>query len=150
MKPRVGSDSDLNYCCFLLTEIAHMTNNSLVDVIKHFKRKDLEGLYDSAEVFHCENPASVADRYIDYLKISHGKFIHTKEPNAIDFGFVLGRLIFDLKTDGYFEDYITGLITVLSDYSFMSKLENPDTGLYWQQSGCVLDYYLYKDLSWLE
>lgn len=147
---RKGMDYDLTYCCFLLSDISFMTDNTLSDTIKYFRRKDLQGIYDFADVFHCENVKSVADKFIAFRQIPNGKFKHESNPTSIELGDTLGRLIYDLKAECHVKDYVEGIIEVLNNKDFIDKLENPISGLYWQNSQVIFDYYLYKDLSWLD
>ena len=147
---RKGFDYDLGYTCFLLTEISDLTNNSLNETIKYFDYNKLKGIYDSACVFHCEDPVCVANRFIDYLKIEKGNFNRNKKrPTSIEMGDILGRLIFDLRTERKIEDLLSGVLEVLNDENFMDKLQNDSTDLYWQSAEVIFDYYTEGDLSWL-
>ena len=147
---RKGFDYDLGYCCFLLCEIAFITNNTLTDTIKYFEYNKLKQIYDSACVFHCEDPGDVSERFIEYLGIKNGKVDHTKHPTSIELGDVLGRLIYDLVAEKKVKDKISGIIEVLNDEYFMDKLENHVTDLYWQAAEDIFDFYTEGCMDWIQ
>ena len=150
MTIRKGFDYDLGYCCFLLSEISFITCNKLSDTIRYFKYDKLKKIYDSACVFHCEDPVDVSKEFIEYLKIERGNVNHPKHPTSIELGDVLGRLIYDLASEKKVTDKIYGIIEVFNNEDFMDKLENPDTDLYWQSAEDIFDYYTEGCLDWLQ
>lgn len=147
---RKGFDYDLGYCCFLLCEISFITNNTLSDTIKYFDYKSLKGIYDSAGVFHCEDPKDVSQEFIEYLKIPNGTFVHSDTPTSIELGDVLGRLTYDLVSEKRTSDFISAVIEVFNDKLFIDKLEDPVTTLYWQSAEDIYDYYTTGCLDWLQ
>lgn len=146
---RTGFDYDLGYTCFLISEIAFMTNNKLRDVIGYFSYKDISNIYNNAPVFHCEDSESVSEKFISFLDVKDGKFKHSEVLTSIELGDILGRLIYDLYQEGVIDDKVKGILDVFNS-DFIEVIENVDAGLYWQSAEVIYDYYLTGNLDWLE
>lgn len=91
-------DNDLFYTCSLIDYVARKTKNTRIDVVNALGKKNLERIYEYADVFHCENIDSVSDEFIEKCNIQEGQFDNVGEckyaiPTYWDIGKVYKRLI---------------------------------------------------------
>ena len=140
-------DNDLFYTCSLIDYIARKTKNTRIDVVNALGRKNLERIYEYADVFHCENIDSVSDEFIEKCNIHEGQFDNVEEckyaiPTYWDIGKVYKRLI---KAVAEYEkiDVIDALIEVYN--SFLSeKIDDYNSSMYYENPSYLLECYLEK------
>ena len=67
------NDNNLFYVCSLIEYIARKTRNNRWDIVNSLGR-DLQRIYDYADVFHCEPIEKVADDFIQKDEITSGNY----------------------------------------------------------------------------
>ena len=72
-------DNDLFYTCSLIDYIARKTKNIRADIVNNLGKKNLEKIYDLADVYHCDNIDSVSEEFIEKCNIQDGKFDNVGE-----------------------------------------------------------------------
>lgn len=140
-------DNDLFYTCSLIDYVARKTKNTRIDVVNALGKKNLERIYEYADVFHCENIDSVSDEFIEKCNIQEGQFDNVGEckyaiPTYWDIGKVYKRLI---KAVAEYEkiDVIDALIEVYN--SFLSdKIDDYNSSMYYENPSYLLECYLEK------
>lgn len=121
------NNNDLFYTCSLIEYIGRTTQRSRREVADKLGEKEIERIYDYADVFHCEPIEKVASEFIQECKIKKGAFDNVSEcryrvPDYWDIGEVYERLIEDCYTDneimkGIWEVYHSWIDAVISDYN---------------------------------
>lgn len=91
-------DNDLFFTCSLIDYIARKTKNKRSIVVNALGQKQLEKIYDLADIYHSDNIAQVSDDFIQQSNIPTGTFDNVKEcgytiPSHWDIGKVYKRLI---------------------------------------------------------
>ena len=59
--------NNLFYTCSLIDYIARKTKNERKYVVNKIGKKQLEKIYDLADIYHCDNIDSVSEHFIDSL-----------------------------------------------------------------------------------
>ena len=90
--------NNLFYTCSLIDYIARKTKNERKYVVNKLGKKQLEKIYDLADVYHSDNIDRVADDLITDHNITNGSFDNVAEceysiPTHWDIGKVYKRLI---------------------------------------------------------
>ena len=121
------NNNDLFYTCSLIEYIGRTTQRSRREVADKLGEKEIERIYDYADVFHCEPIEKVANEFIQECKIEKGTFDNVKEchyiiPDYWDIGEVYERLIEDCYSDeeilrGIWEVYHSWIDEKISDYN---------------------------------
>lgn len=91
-------DNDLFFTCSLIDYIARKTKNKRSVVVNALGQRQLEKIYDLADIYHSDNIEQVSDDFIQQSKIQNGTFDNVKEcgysiPSYWDIGKVYKRLI---------------------------------------------------------
>ena len=124
-------DNDLFYTCSLIDYVARKTKNTRIDVVNALGKKNLERIYEYADVFHCENIDSVSDEFIEKCNIQEGQFDNVGEckyaiPTYWDIGKVYKRLIKQVSENEGIE-VIDALIKVYRSF-ISTKIEYHEQG----------------------
>lgn len=138
-------DNDLFFTCSLIDYIARKTKNKRNDVVNALGKKQLEKIYDLADIYHSDNIERVSDDFIEQSGIKEGKFDNVKEcnyaiPSYWDIGKVYKRLI---KAVAEYEriEVIDALIKVYN--SFLSdKIDDYNSSMYYESPAYLLECYL--------
>ena len=113
------NDSALFYVCSLIEYIGRERKLKRCEVVAALGEATIRRIYRSADVFHCEPIAKVADDFIRLRTIPSGRFDNVAAcrytvPGYWDIGAVYSRLVADL-TDGA-ADPVPKLIEVYSSW----------------------------------
>ena len=138
-------DNDLFFTCSLIDYIARKTKNKRNDVVNALGKKQLEKIYDLADIYHSDNIERVSDDFIEQSGIKEGKFDNVKEcnyaiPSHWDIGKVYKRLI---KAVAEYEkiEVIDALIKIYN--SFLSdKIDDYISSMYYESPAYLLECYL--------
>ena len=130
-------ENDLFFLCSLIDYIGRKTKNYRSTVVNALGIKELQHLYDYADVYHCENIDKVSDELIEKHHIEDGYFDNVASaryavPSHWDIGKVYKRLIKmvaeDKKMDvidALFEVYNSFISPAIDDYNSSFYYENP-------------------------
>lgn len=126
------NNNHLFYVCSLIEYIARLTRNNRCDVVKCLDR-DLQRIYEYADVFHCEPIEKVADDFIQRDDISNGNYDNIAAcrytiPDYWDIGEVFARLVEDCYEENHFMD---GVKEVYASW-LADKILNFNSDLYYQ------------------
>lgn len=138
-------DNDLFFTCSLIDYIARKTKNKRNDVVNAIGKKQLEKIYDLADIYHSDNIERVSDDFIEQSGIKEGNFDNVKEcnyaiPSHWDIGKVYKRLI---KAVAEYEkiEVIDALIKIYN--SFLSdKIDDYNSSMYYESPAYLLECYL--------
>lgn len=137
--------NDLFFTCSLIEYIARKTHNKRSDVVNTLGRKELERIYELADIYHSDNIERVSDDFIEKCSIQEGDFDNVAAcsyaiPSHWDIGKVYKRLILGVAKeknipvlDALAEVYNSFLCRVIDDYNGSFYYENP---------GFILECYL--------
>ena len=74
-------DNDLFFTCSLIDYIARKTKNKRNVVVNAIGKKQIEKIYDLADIYHSDNIERVSDDFIEQSGIKEGNFDNVKECN---------------------------------------------------------------------
>lgn len=137
-------DNDLFYTCSLIDYIARKTKNIRVDVVNQLGKKNLEKIYDLADVYHCDNIDRVSEDFIEAARIQTGTFDNVGDckyaiPSYWDIGKVYKRLIKQVAENEKIE-VIEALIKVYQ--SFISrKIDDYNSSVYYENPSYIYECY---------
>ena len=130
-------DNDLFFTCSLIDYIARKTKNKRSVVVNALGQKQLEKIYDLADIYHSDNIEQVSDDFIQQSNIQNGTFDNVKEcgysiPSYWDIGKVYKRLIKGVANaegisiiDALFKVYNSFISEKIDDYNSSMYYENP-------------------------
>ena len=126
------NDNNLFYVCSLIEYIARKTRNNRWDIVNSLGR-DLQRIYDYADVFHCEPIEKVADDFIQKDEITSGNYDNLSHcqysvPDYWDIGEVFARLVEDCYEEA---NVITGIREVYESW-LTERILNFNSDLYYQ------------------
>ncbi len=131
--------NDLFFTCALVEYIARKTKNKPADVVDFLGKKNLEKIYELADVYHSENMESVSDDLIAKCRIPNGNFDNVAKcrysvPTHWDIGKVYKRLIVMLSHEQNADEidllinvYHSPVSDLIEDYNGSFYYENPQT-----------------------
>lgn len=137
--------NDLFFTCSLIEYIGRKTHNKRNVIVNTLGRKELERIYDLADIYHSDNIDRVSEDFIDKCNIPDGDFDNVRAcryaiPSHWDMGKVYKRLILGVARekgepvlDALEEVYNSFLCRVIDDYNGSFYYENP---------GFILECYL--------
>ena len=137
-------DNDLFYTCSLIDYIARKTKNIRADIVNNLGKKNLEKIYDLADVYHCDHIDSVSEEFIEKCNIQDGKFDNVGEckyaiPTYWDIGKVYKRLIKQVSENEEIP-VIDALIKVYN--SFISeKIDDYNSSVYYENPSYIFESY---------
>ena len=136
--------NDLFYLCSLIEYMARKTKNRPGTITEKLGQKNLQKIYDLADVYHSDNIADVSDSFIRECHIENGNFDNISGcmyavPTHWDMGKVYRRLI--LRIAGQDGTDIISALEKLFASSFADKMENYNSDLYYQNADCLYQFY---------
>lgn len=137
-------DNDLFYTCSLIDYIARKTKNTRADIVNDLGKKNLERIYDLADVYHCDNIDNVSEEFIGKCNIQEGTFDNVGEckyaiPTYWDIGKVYKRLIKQVSESEEIP-VIDALIKVYN--SFISgKIDDYNSSVYYENPSYIFESY---------
>ena len=144
-RKRRKKDNDLFFTCSLIDYIARKTKNKRNVVVNAIGKKQIEKIYDLADIYHSDNIERVSDDFIEQSGIKEGNFDNVKEcnyaiPSHWDIGKVYKRLIKAVAEHEKIE-VIDALIKVYN--SFLSdKIDDYNSSMYYESPSYLLECYL--------
>ena len=143
-------DNDLFFTCSLIEYIARKTKNKRADVVNALGRKNVEKIYELADVYHSDNIDRVSDDFIHAAGITVGSFDNVAAaeysvPSHWDIGKVYKRLILGIaKEKGM--DIVDALFAAYN--SFVSdKIDDYNSSFYYDAPGNILNAWLYGEIE---
>ncbi|MGL4738824.1 MAG: hypothetical protein ACRCW2_15325 [Cellulosilyticaceae bacterium] len=118
--------NDLYYTCALIEYIGRITKNQRAVIVDALGAKYLKHILNHADVFHCEQIAEVAERFIDACHIEEGEFDNIATckydvPSYWDIGAVYARLIENVAkrdlVDEIVEVYHSWIASYIDNYN---------------------------------
>ena len=140
-----AKENDLFFTCSLIDYIARKTKNKRNVVVNAIGKKQIEKIYDLADIYHSDNIERVSDDFIEQSGIKEGNFDNVKEcnyaiPSHWDIGKVYKRLIKAVAEHEKIE-VIDALIKVYN--SFLSdKIDDYNSSMYYESPSYLLECYL--------
>lgn len=140
-----AKENDLFFTCSLIDYIARKTKNTRAKTVNALGKKNLEKIYDLADIYHSDNIDRVSDDFIKEADIKTGNFDNVAEckyaiPTHWDIGKVYKRLI---KSVAEYEKI--GIIDALWKVynSFISaKIDDYNSSMYYENPSYLLECYL--------
>ena len=132
-----AKDNDLFFTCSLIEYIARKTKNTRAEVVSALGKKNLEKIYDLADIYHSDNIERVSDDFIRDAEIKTGNFDNVAAckyaiPSYWDIGKVYKRLIKSVAEckkiemiDALVEVYGSFISSKIDDYNSSTYSENP-------------------------
>ena len=137
-------ENDLFFLCSLIEYTGRKTKNYRSTVVNALGKKELQHIYDYADVYHCENIDKVTDELVNKYHIEKGYFdniaaAHYSVPTHWDIGKVYQRLILDVAhaTGG---NIIDTLIMVYNSW-MTRKIDNYNSSMYYENPGYLFESY---------
>ena len=137
-------ENDLFFLCSLIEYIGRRTKNQRSVVVNSLGQKELQHVYDYADVYHCENIDKVSDELIEKHHISEGRYDNIADaryaiPSHWDIGKVYQRLILDVvHTTG--SDIIETLTVVYNSW-ITRKIDNYNSSMYYENPSYLFESY---------
>lgn len=132
------------FLCSLIDYIGRKTKNYRSTVVNALGQKELQHIYDYADVYHCENIDKVSDELIEKHKIEEGYFDNILNarysvPSHWDIGKVYQRLILDVAqtTDN---DIISTLMMIYNSW-IARKIDDYNSSMYYESPSYLLESY---------
>ena len=142
--------NDLFFTCSLIDYIARKTRNKRSDVVNKLGRKNIEKIYDLADVYHSDNIDRVSEDFIEAAGIQEGTFDNVAAaeyavPSHWDIGKVYKRLILGIArekrigvVDALFEAYNSFVSGKIDDYNSSFYNDAPQN---------ILNTFLYGEIE---
>ncbi len=137
-------ENDLFFLCSLIDYIGRKTKNYRSTVVNALGQKELQHIYDYADVYHCENIDKVSDELIEKHKIEEGYFDNILNarysvPSHWDIVKVYQRLILDVAqtTDN---DIISTLMMIYNSW-IARKIDDYNSSMYYESPSYLLESY---------
>lgn len=142
--------NDLFFTCSLIDYIARKTRNKRSDVVNKLGRKNIEKIYDLADVYHSGNIDRVSEDFIEAAGIQEGTFDNVAAakyavPSHWDIGKVYKRLIL-----GIAREKRIGVVDALFEAynSFVSgKIDDYNSSFYYDAPQNILNTFLYGEIE---
>ena len=142
--------NDLFFTCSLIDYIARKTRNKRSDVVNKLGRKNIEKIYDLADVYHSDNIDRVSEDLIEGAGISEGTFDNVAAakyavPSHWDMGKVYKRLILGIAREKQ-TDVVDALFEAYN--SFVSeKIDDYNSSFYYDAPQNILNAFLYGEIE---
>lgn len=136
--------NNLFFTCSLIEYIARKTKNKKSDVVSLLEYKNIQKIYDLAEVYHSENIDKVADEFIEKCNISIGNYdnisnCNYRVPTHFEIGKVYQRLI--IMVDNQEKNYIKTTLEVLSSW-IIEHIDNYNSSLFYENPNYIYSCYI--------
>ncbi len=140
-----AKDNDLFFTCSLIEYIARKMKNTRSEVVNALGKKNLEKIYDLADIYHSDNIERVSDDFIRDADIKFGNFDNVAEckyaiPTHWDIGKVYKRLIKSVAESENIE-VIDALMKVYNSF-LSSKIDDYNSSMYYENPSYLLECYL--------
>lgn len=137
-------ENDLFFVCSLIDYIGRRTKNYRSTVVNALGKKELQHIYDYADVYHCENIDKVSDELIKKHQITEGNFDNEANarysvPSHWDIGKVYQRLILDVA-HATESGVIDTLIAVYNSW-INRKIDNYNSSMYYENPSYLFESY---------
>lgn len=137
-------ENDLFFLCSLIEYIGRRTKNQRGLVVNSLGQKELQHVYDYADVYHCENIDKVSDELIEKHHITEGHYdnianAHYAIPSHWDIGKVYQRLILDVA-HATRSDVIETLMAVYNSW-ITRKIDNYNSSMYYENPSYLFESY---------
>lgn len=131
--------NDLFFTCALVEYIARKTKNKPVDIVNFLGKKNLEKIYELADVYHSDNIDKVSNDFIAKCRIPNGNFDNVAKckysvPTHWEIGKVYKRLVLMISReqksnviDILEKVYRSPVSDLIEDYNGSFYYENPQT-----------------------
>lgn len=137
-------ENDLFFVCSLIEYIGRKTKNHRSVIVNVLGKKELQHIYDYADVYHCENIDKVSDELIGKYHISEGNFDNIASarysiPSHWDIGKVYQHLILDVA-----HSMNSGIIdTLLLIYNswITRKIDNYNSSMYYENPSYLFESF---------
>ena len=142
--------NDLFFTCSLIDYIARKTRNKRSDVVNKLGRKNIEKIYELADVYHSDNIDRVSEDFIEAAGISEGTFDNVAAakyavPSHWDMGKVYKRLILGIAREKQ-TDVVDALFEAYN--SFVSeKIDDYNSSFYYDAPQNILNAFLYGEIE---
>ena len=140
-----AKENDLFFTCSLIDYIARKTKNTRADIVNALGKKNLEKIYDLADIYHSDNIERVSDDFIREAIIETGNFDNVETckyaiPSHWDIGKVYKRLI---KAVAEYEktEVVDALLKVYNSF-ISSKIDDYNSSMYYENPSYLLECYL--------
>ncbi len=140
-----AKDNDLFFTCSLIDYIARKTKNTRAEIVNKLGKKNLDKIYDLADVYHCDYIDRVSDDFISDAEIKKGTFDNVAEckysiPSHWDIGKVYKRLIKSVAEEKKME-IVDTLIEVYNLF-ISEKIDDYNSSMYYENPSYLLECYL--------
>ena len=137
-------ENDLFFLCSLIEYIGRRTKNERGLIVNALGKKELQHVYDYADVYHCENIDKVSDELIEKHHIMEGHYDNIADaryaiPSHWDIGKVYQRLILDVA-HATESDVIETLIVVYNSW-ITKKIDNYNSSMYYEHPSYLFESY---------
>lgn len=136
-------ENDLFFTCSLIEYIARKTKNTKKVVVAKLGEKQINKIYELAEVYHSENIEKVADEFIEESNIELGDYNYIENctsriPTYWEIGKVYKRLI--IMVDENKNNYVKTAIQVLNSW-IIEKIDNYNSSMYYENPDYIYECY---------
>lgn len=137
-------ENDLFFLCSLIEYIGRRTKNQRGLIVNALGKKELQHIYDYADVYHCENIDKVSDELIEKHQILEGHYDNIADaryaiPSHWDIGKVYQRLILDVA-HATESDVIETLIVVYNSW-ITRKIDNYNSSMYYENPSYLFESF---------
>ena len=138
---------NLYYLCCIIESLGRITNNKRDYIVTKVGRKNIEYIYENAQVLHCESIQSVCQQIIEECNIENGSYniddySIDEPPRTLAIGKLYSKLIIALLEENNYEDnVIDKTIEVLNSW-LVFKITNFNSSLYYSVVGYLKECYI--------
>lgn len=137
-------ENDLFFLCSLIEYIGRRTKNQRGLIVNALGKKELQHIYDYADVYHCENIDKVSDELTEKHHIAEGHYDNIADaryaiPSHWDIGKVYQRLILDVA-HATESDVIETLMVVYNSW-ITGKIDNYNSSMYYENPSYLFESY---------
>ena len=141
-------DNDLFFLCSLIEYIARKTKNTKKTVVEKLGKKNIQKIYDLADVYHSENIEKVSDEFIELTSIQEGDYdiitrCQYRVPSFWEIAKVYRRLIMMVNSDR--NEYVETTIEVLSSW-IVPHIDNYNSSMYYENPSYIYACYTEKEI----
>lgn len=141
-------DNDLFFLCSLIEYIARKTKNTKKTVVEKLGKKNIQKIYDLADVYHSENIEKVSDEFIELTDIQEGDYdiitrCQYRVPSFWEIAKVYRRLIMMVNPDR--NKYVETTIEVLSSW-IIPHIDNYNSSMYYENPSYIYACYEEKKI----
>lgn len=141
-------DNDLFFLCSLIEYIARKTKNTKKTVVEKLGKKNIQKIYDLADIYHSENIEKVSDEFIESTNIQEGDYdiiskCQYRAPSFWEIAKVYRRLIMMVNPDR--NEYVETTIEVLSSW-IVPHIDNYNSSMYYENPSYIYACYTEKEI----